>query len=208
MDQPTIFILPGWQDSGPRHWQSIWLAKYPQAIKVVQNDWMYPEKKQWVETFHEYIEKYNSKDIILVGHSLACAVIAHWSDEYFSHTHANITGALLVSPIDMDAPNFPKEIQGFSPICLEKLKFRSIVVASESDTWSNIQRTNYFAQCWGAEMINIGKQGHINVDAGFGEWPQGEKILQELMEPHGLEMLQNHMLLDELQYVDSGADIK
>lgn len=25
----SILILPGWQDSGPEHWQSLWLKKFP-----------------------------------------------------------------------------------------------------------------------------------------------------------------------------------
>lgn len=182
MNQTMILILPGWQDSGPQHWQSIWLKKFPNAVKVSQKNWMYPEKQAWVKTLNEHIEKYPDKDIVLVGHSLACATIAYWSKEYFSKTSAKIKGALLVSPNDMDAPNFPKEIKGFSPMPLEKLKFRSIVVVSDNDQWVSINRAKYFAQCWDAELVNIGPHGHINADAGFGEWLEGEKLLQKLME--------------------------
>lgn len=181
MNDSNILILPGWQDSGPEHWQSLWLAKYPSAVKVVQNDWMYPQKQAWVKTLHDYIEKYSNKDVIFVGHSLACATMAHWSNEFFSKTSAKIRGALFVSPSDMDAPNFPKEIQGFSPMPLEVLNFKTIVVASEDDPYVNIERAEYFAQCWGAELVNIGPHGHINTDAGFGEWLEGENLLQKLI---------------------------
>lgn len=182
MNQTKILILPGWQDSGPQHWQSIWLKKYPNAEKVLQKDWMYAEKQTWVKTLNEYIEEYNDKDIVLVGHSLACATIAYWSKEYFSKSAAKIKGALLVSPSDVDAPNFPKEITGFSPMPLEKLKFRSIAVCSSNDKWVSTDSAKYFAHCWNAELVNIGQHGHINADTGFGEWPEGEKFLQELME--------------------------
>lgn len=182
MSQFTILILPGWQDSGPKHWQSIWLKKYPNAVKVLQEDWMYPEKQAWVKTLNEHIEKHNDKGIILVGHSLACATIAHWSNEYFLKTYAKIEGALLVSPSDMDAPNVPKEIKGFSPMPLEKLKFKSIVVVSDNDQWVSMDRAKYFAQCWGAQLVNIGPHGHINTDAGYGEWQEGEKLLHKFME--------------------------
>jgi predicted alpha/beta hydrolase family esterase len=181
MDKTTILILPGWQDSGPQHWQSIWLKKYSNAVKVLQTDWMYPEKQVWVKTLNDYIKKYSEKEIVLVGHSLACATIAYWSKEYYSKTSVKIKGALLVSPSDIKAPNFPKEIKGFSPIPLEKLKFKTIVVTSSNDQWVSIDRAKYFAQCWGAELVNIGPHGHINTDAGFGEWPEGEKLLQKLI---------------------------
>lgn len=182
MTPPTILILPGWQDSGPQHWQSIWLRKFPNAVKVMQEDWMYPKKHAWVETLNTYIENYQERDIILVGHSLACATFAFWSNEYFSESSAHVKGALLVGPGDTDAPNFPKEISGFAPMPLKKLKFRSIVVASDNDPLVHIDRAKYFAECWDAEFINIGSHGHINTDAGFGEWPEGEKLLQKLVE--------------------------
>lgn|SRR3989338_962333 len=181
MNHSTVLILPGWQDSGPQHWQSLWLTKYPNAIKVVQKDWMYPKKEEWVKILHEYIEKYGAKDIILVGHSLACATIAYWSNGYFSKTSAKIKGALFVSPSDMDAPDFPKEIQGFSPMPLARLNFETIVVASEDDPYVTMERAKYFADSWGAELVNIGRHGHINTDSGFGEWPEGESLLQKLM---------------------------
>jgi len=39
--------LPGWQDSGHERWQSRWLAKYPNSVKVVQQDWMFPKMPEW-----------------------------------------------------------------------------------------------------------------------------------------------------------------
>lgn len=177
----TILILPGWQDSGPKHWQSLWLEKYPNAVKVMQKDWMNPNKQDWVDTLNNYIEKYKENDIVLVGHSLACATIAHWSNEFFSKTSAKISGALLVSPSDMDAPNFPKEITGFAPMPLKPLKFKTIVVVSSNDRWVSLPRAEYFAQCWRAKLVNIGPHGHINDDAGYGKWPKGEGLLQKLL---------------------------
>ncbi len=180
MNSKKILVLPGWQDSGEGHWQGIWLRKYPDAVKVMQRDFLYPEKSEWVSTLNEYIEKC-SEEIILVGHSLACATIAHWSNEYFPQTSAKIKGAFLVSPSDMDFPDFPEEIKGFAPMPLKPLEFTTIVVASENDPWVSIERAQHFAKSWGAKLVNIGSYGHINADAGFGEWPEGEALLNELI---------------------------
>jgi len=180
MPQPTILILPGWQDSGPNHWQSFWLKKYPNAIKVIQKDWMYPKKDDWVKTLNEYIENNIDKEIILVSHSLGCATIVHWAKEYFSKTSAKIKGALLVSASDVDMPEFPKEIQGFCSMPLEKLKFKTIVVASEDDPFVSVERTKYFAGNWGAELINIGSHGHMGSESDLGEWIEGEELLKKL----------------------------
>ncbi len=119
--------------------------------------------------------------ILLVGHSLACATIAYWSIKYGSTTKAYIKGALLVSPSDMDTPDFPKEITGFKPMPLEPFKFKAIVAVSSNDPWVNMERAEYFTKCWQAEMVNVGPHGHINVDAGYGEWPEGEELLQRLL---------------------------
>ena len=138
---------------------------------------MYPKKQAWVKTLNEYIEKYSDQEIILVGHSLASATIAHWSIKHFSKTSAKIKGALLVCPSDVEQSDFPEEIQGFGPMPINPLKFKTIVVASSNDNYVDIDRAKYFAQCWEAELIDIGPHGHINASAGFGDWPEGERLL-------------------------------
>lgn len=178
----SILILPGWGDSGPQHWQSLWLKKFPSAIKVEQKDWNFPKKNDWVRALNDSIEKYKDTEIILVGHSISSPLIAFWAQEYFPDSQAKIKGTLLVSPSDTEAPDFPKEIQGFAPIPLEKLPFKTIAVVSSNDKLVSVPRAEFFAQSWGAELVNIGPHGHINADAGFGQWPQGEKLLGRLTE--------------------------
>jgi predicted alpha/beta hydrolase family esterase len=41
-------------------------------------------------------------------------------------------------------------------------------------------RARQFAQAWGADYVEIGDAGHINGDAGYGPWPEGEQLLQDL----------------------------
>ena len=36
-----VLILPGWQNSGPAHWQSRWEELYG-FTRVQQHDWMQP----------------------------------------------------------------------------------------------------------------------------------------------------------------------
>jgi predicted alpha/beta hydrolase family esterase len=38
---PRILILPGWQNSGPDHWQTRWERVYGYQ-RVEQHDWMRP----------------------------------------------------------------------------------------------------------------------------------------------------------------------
>jgi predicted alpha/beta hydrolase family esterase len=60
------------------------------------------------------------------------------------------------------------------------LPFPTIVVASRDDPYVAFERATAMAKAWGAELVDIGKAGHINSASGFGEWPDGERLLQRL----------------------------
>ncbi len=47
-------ILPGWQNSGPGHWQSIWEAKFDYQ-RVIQHDWMRPLRGDWITRLEEHL---------------------------------------------------------------------------------------------------------------------------------------------------------
>jgi predicted alpha/beta hydrolase family esterase len=59
----------------------------------------------------------------------------------------------------------------------KKLPFPSIVVASTNDQYVDIERARAFAQAWGSTLVEIGEAGHINGASGYGEWPEGERML-------------------------------
>jgi len=65
------------------------------------------------------------------------------------------------------------------------LPFRSVVVASSNDPYIALQRARELADAWGAEFMNAGPLGHINVEAGFGPWPTAERILHDLVTGRG-----------------------
>ena len=52
---PRIVIVPGWRDSGPAHWQSLWQQALPQAERVVQDDWLMPRRAEWVAALEALI---------------------------------------------------------------------------------------------------------------------------------------------------------
>ena len=62
-----------------------------------------------------------------------------------------------------------------------RLSFPAIVVASRTDPYLAWDRAVAFAEGWGARLQDAGDAGHINTDAGFGPWPDGERLLAELM---------------------------
>ncbi len=40
----TVLVLPGWQNSGPRHWQTLWEQQNPIFLRVQQRDWEFPHQ--------------------------------------------------------------------------------------------------------------------------------------------------------------------
>jgi predicted alpha/beta hydrolase family esterase len=60
-----------------------------------------------------------------------------------------------------------------------KLPFPSLLIASSNDPYMSPQRAEHFASAWGAQLINLGARGHINVASGFGPWPEGLQLLSD-----------------------------
>ena len=44
---PPVLVLPGYGDSGPGHWQSLWEAEDGRFRRVLQRDWLLPERAEW-----------------------------------------------------------------------------------------------------------------------------------------------------------------
>ena len=172
----TILIAPGLGGSEPNHWQSIWAKEHPEYKRIEQKDWHHPICKDWVETIDT--EVLNSKnDVVMVAHSLACITLAHWA----KHTKHTIKGALLVAPPDVEREDILIKVSGFSPIPLQKLPFKSILIASTTDQYTTIERSEQFANAWGSLFVNIGDKGHINLQSNIGNWEEGKFILQNFL---------------------------
>lgn len=172
-----ILLLPGLYDSGPDHWQSHWERTLPNAVRIVQRDWESPARDEWVATLERAVAGHGA-DVVLVGHSTACALIAFWA----AQTSRTVRGALIVAPSDTEAPSYPDGPTGWTPMPMNLLPFPSIVVASTDDEYVSITRAQSFATAWGSSFISIGDAGHINSATGLGDWPRGRDLLAELME--------------------------
>ena len=122
------------------------------------------------------VSEFDLSTVVLIGHSLGCSTIAHWAKLY----KKKIKGALLVAPSDLAAPLYTFPTTGFLPISLEKINFKTIVVASADDIWVSIDRAKFFAENWGSKFINIGNAGHINASSGNTNWEEGLTILKTL----------------------------
>lgn len=177
MKSQNVLILPGWQGSGPRHWQSLWQARKG-FHRVDQHDWLRPLRGDWIARLEDVVLA-SGEPVVLVAHSLGCVLVSAWA----SHTrHAHrVKAALLVAPADVEREAMRPVLTSWSPIALQPLPFRSTLVASLDDPYCSYERSTSFAAAWGSTLVNAGPVGHINADSALGDWPQGQALLSELI---------------------------
>lgn len=173
---PNVLLLPGWQNSGPTHWQSLWEHKYGYT-RVLQHDWQRPLRGDWIIQLEEAVLKQGNA-VFLVAHSLGCIQVAAWAAH--SRNTRLVHGALQVAPADVEREEIRSMLPGWAPIVRNMLPFKSIVIASSNDPLCAVQRAKTLATDWGAEFKNIGPAGHINADSGLGSWPHGHDLLLQL----------------------------
>lgn len=174
----NYLIVPGLGNSGPEHWQTYFESKGNNFYRVNQQEWDAPICEQWINNIDKKILEFDLSTVVLVAHSLACSAVAHWAKKY----KRQIKGALLVAPSDFEAPQYTFLATGFTPIPLDKLNFKTIVVASADDVWVSLERAKFFADQWESEFVNIGNAGHINVASGHTTWEEGLYLLKKLGE--------------------------
>lgn len=181
-DNFRLLIVPGLGNSGPQHWQSLWLDRFAQAQRVVQHDWDTPVLSHWLQSLREAIEA-SPKPVVLVAHSLAVSLVCHWAQ---LSPDPKVRAALLVAPADVDsAAHTPDEVRGFAPMPTQRLPFESVVVASQNDPFVAYARAEAFAQAWGSRLVDVGAKGHINAASQLDEWPEGLALLEQLLQHIG-----------------------
>ncbi|WAT87715.1 RBBP9/YdeN family alpha/beta hydrolase [Delftia acidovorans] len=174
MNPHRIIIVPGWRNSGPDHWQSLWAQQLPHAERVEQDDWLVPHRDPWVAALEQLVLS-RPEPVVLAAHSLGCITAAHLGPE----ASARVRGALLVAPAD---PERRAQLADFAPVPYAPLPYRSVLVASSNDPYCPIRRAGAYARAWGSEFVRLQNAGHINVESGFGDWPLGLALLQSLMQ--------------------------
>jgi hypothetical protein len=46
---------------------------------------------------------------------------------------------------------------------------------------SDPARVRSFAEAWGSRLHDLGPVGHLNPASGYGDWPQAETLITELL---------------------------
>lgn len=189
--QATVIIVPGWRDSGPGHWQSLWAERLPGVVRVVQDDWITPSRKAWVAALERTILGIKGP-VVVAAHSLGCIATTHVSAEAAARIH----GALLVAPAD---PERRAVLSDFAPVPYARLPYRSVLVASSNDPYCPIRLAGAYARAWGSEFVRLQDAGHINIESGHGEWPLGQALLQSFTDTPVRAIVENKFTTPSLE---------
>lgn len=182
-----VIVQPGWHNSGPAHWQSLWERRLgPRALRVPQRDWESPDRDAWVATLRQNLMAQTSPAILL-AHSIGCITAAHLlTERNAAELKPHIAAAILVAPADVERKDAAPELSSFRPIPNQPLGLPALVIASANDTYCTPARAAALACAWQADFVEAGEAGHLNADAGYGPWPEGWKIIESWLAQHGL----------------------
>jgi predicted alpha/beta hydrolase family esterase len=180
---PELIVLPGIGNSGERHWQTLWEQGEGAMRRFCPGSWDAPELDDWCDALDRAVTG-ASESPILVAHSLACLLVAHWSER----SSLAVRGAFLVSVPDPTAAVFPRaEAASFVSVPARRLRFPSTIIASSNDPYGPLAYQRQRASEWGSDFVEVGAFGHINAASGVGAWPEGRRLLDRfaagLIEP-------------------------
>lgn len=168
-----VLSLPGWTNSGPQHWQTLWERLDSRIVRVQQANWDQPNLSAWIAAARAALER-SPEPTVLLGHSLGALLIAH-----VAPSAPNVVGALLVAPPDLHAPSTPPELRGFRAE-FGRLPFPATMIVSHDDPHSTIAASRLLARTLGAELIDAGAKGHLNTASNLGTWRAGWEQLRLL----------------------------
>nr|WP_316651465.1 alpha/beta hydrolase [uncultured Gellertiella sp.] len=172
---PTL-LVPGFAGSPEGHWQHIWAEERPHARMIAQQDWFRPRLDAWRATLEAALLE--TDGAYLVAHSLGSVLTARMAE---SPAASRIRGALLVAPCDLDVTGLlHPDLIHFGDMPVERLPFPAVVLGSRNDTYMQEDRARSFAGLWGADYLDMGNAGHINLASGFGRFKRGYQALDAL----------------------------
>ena len=152
---PALLTVPGIDNSGPGHWQTIWEREDAACRRVHLGAWSAPGREAWVSRLNCAIAA-ATRPAILIAHSLGC----HARQQY--------------APID-------PRLRPFGPVVRKRLAFPALLVASRNDPYASYGHARRMARIWGARMVDAGPMGHINAASGLRDWPYGKYLVQRLI---------------------------
>lgn len=172
---PTV-VVPGWNGSGEGHWQT-WLEEQLRAagretVRPGFADVDAPDLPEWLAALRATLAGQPADGYDVVAHSLGAVLWLHHAADPGATPRA--ARVLLVSP---PSPRTAvPEVAAFFPPPLDVDAVRraadgTVLVAGSGDPYlpEGVAAAYGLPLKMATTVVDGG--GHLNVDAGFGEWP-------------------------------------
>ena len=165
-----VIIVPGLHNSDEKHWQSQWQARLPGSRRIHVDDWNTPDLAAWRKGIIDLLENVKTP-AVLIAHSFGTLASASVAAEF----PEKIAALFLVGPADPDKFGIAEQLpQDFLPVSAK-------VIASSNDPWMTETKAAYWSLLWGADYLRIKNVGHINSQSNLGVWPEGVRLLHQLV---------------------------
>ena len=197
-----ILIIPDGGQSQDDDWQMRWLKKFPTArlIAPCEANGSELDYRDWSERIIAAATE-AAQPVILVSHGRgigavlkaapklpagkvagAFLVAMHDLDDSLADLpeSANLSGqtdkhetdAVLKAKGLATAAAHARGSPAVS-LPLDKLPFPAVLIASANCPHCTLERARYFAEAWGATLVEAGEVGSLNSASGHGPWPEG-----------------------------------
>ncbi|MFI9504760.1 RBBP9/YdeN family alpha/beta hydrolase [Nocardia sp. NPDC052566] len=169
-------IVPGIDDSDADHWQSHWQTEWGTAAsRIAPASWTEPDLENWLDALDRAVDANDSRETVMVAHSLGCLAVAEWLIRRSPRSEA-VIGVFLVAPPDSGCANFPTAARGFAPTTTLPLRLPGVVVSSDDDPYCTPATASALAAGWRLNHTAIHGLGHINSASNLGIWQDGRDL--------------------------------
>jgi len=165
----TTLLVPGLDGGGDGHWLSWFETAIPNTRRVLQPDSKSMDLSEWSAAVRRHVDR-SDDPVWIIAHGFGCLAAVRAAFDCADR----IEGALLVAPFD------PDNLRLAWMLPEEPLGFPSAIVASTNDPHMRLSKAAFWAGFWSAEFVNAGRVGGLDPASGFGPWPDGLAILEDL----------------------------
>jgi uncharacterized protein len=172
----SFLILHGYEGSGPEHWQT-WLAgRLADAGEQVAYPDLPDPYTPRLSAWREALASTLTDGATVVAHSLACILwLHHCADPVLGDARAE--RVLLVAPPSIAGA--PPPIRAFFPVPLDPGPVaaragETRLVCAPDDPYCPEDAAVAYGAPLGLEVDVLPGAAHINVESGYGPWPEAE----------------------------------
>jgi len=180
----TVFIFHGIGGNPDENWFP-WIAaeltKAGHAVRIPHFPHAgHPELREWIEHFEQYKPLLNA-ETILVGHSLGST----FALRLLERSPQPVRATFLVAPVwSIMGNKFDPLITSFTapPYHWENIRKNAgtiHVINADNDPYITLEKAQALAANLGRSVTLIRNGGHFNTEAGFMEFPQLLRMIQE-----------------------------